>query len=300
MTELVNCFDWSKHEIISVIGSGGKTSLINYLAKSFSREKVLVSTTTKILLPKKEEYDVLWLNPYCQNEKKMMSSPQRRFDEDENPKRDAGGDKVFYREKVDGATGIVITGDEILMDGIPKLQMPKRAEFIRSFEQFDKVILESDGSKGLLLKGWEDFEPVVLPETTVTIGVIPISAIGKPATKGYIHRLSLWLKLVEEDERALISNDNDCADKGNADKDEEEAPLITKENIVQMIVSENGLWKEARGDKILYFSQVEDEEQLKLAKEIIGLLPKECKEKMTKIIGGTVREGKGTILYQNK
>ena len=269
MTELVNCFDWSKHEIISVIGSGGKTSLINYLAKSFSHEKVLVSTTTKILLPKKEEYDVLWLNPYCQNEK-----------------------------KVERTTGIVIAGDEILMDGIPKLQMPKEAEFIQSLERFDKVFLESDGSRGLLLKGWEDYEPAILPETTVTIGVIPISAIGKPATKDHIHRLSLWLKVMEG--KTLISNGNGGIEKGNADKDEEEVPLISKENIAQMIVSENGLWKKARGDKILYFSQVEDERQLKLAKEVIGLLPKESKEKMTKIIAGTVRDGKGTILYQNK
>jgi len=277
MIKLSNCFDWSKDEIISVIGSGGKTSLINYLANFFSYEKVLISTTTKILLPEEEEYDVLWLNPYCQKEKKVMNFPQRRCNEEENSKRDAGRDKAFYGGNVEGVTGVIIAGDEVLMDGVPKLQMPKRAEFIQSFEQFDKVFLESDGSRGLPLKGWEDFEPVILPETTVTIGVIPISAIGKPATKEYIHRLPLWLKLVGE---------------------EKEAPLISKENIVQMIVNENGLWKKAKGDRILYFNQVDDERQLELAKKIIELLPRECKRKMTKIIAGSTRNQKGTILYE--
>ena len=297
MIELANCFDWPKHEIISVIGSGGKTSLINYLAKSYSHEKVLISTTTKILLPKEEEFDVLWLNPYCQNENRVMNSSRTRCDGDESSKRDTGKNKVFYK-KVEGATGIVIAGDEVLMDAIPKLQMPKKAEFIQSFERFDKVFLESDGSRGLPLKGWEDFEPVILPETTVTIGVIPISAIGKPATKDYIHRLPLWLELVGE--KKLFSNDNGHIDRGNVARDEEENSLISKVNIAQMMISENGLWKEVRGDKILYFNQVEDERQLELAKEIIELLPKKCKGRMTKIIAGSIRNQKGTILHQNE
>lgn len=251
MIELEKCFSWSKHEVVSVIGSGGKSSLIAYLSKNFPDKKVLISTTTKVLLPEKEDYHILWLNPYCQDEKVLKGT---------NP------------------ADVMIAGDQLLMGGIEKLQMPKNTEFIQSFKQFGKVFLEADGSRSLLLKGWAEFEPVVLPETTMTIGVIPLSAIGKPMTKEFIHRLSLWLKLVE--------------------KDEEGGRFISKENIVQMITHENGLWKEAKGDQVLYLNQVESEQQLELAKRIVEDLPEGFKEKISRIIAGSVKEEKGLILQR--
>ena len=45
-------------DIITVVGAGGKTSLITYLTKEFSSDyKVLLTTTTKIYLPKKSDYN---------------------------------------------------------------------------------------------------------------------------------------------------------------------------------------------------------------------------------------------------
>ena len=268
MAELVKCFDWSKHEVVSVIGSGGKSSLIVYLARAFSHERVLISTTTKILMPEKEEYHILWLNPCCQDEQGVIPP------------------------------GIVIAGDEILTDGISKLQMPKGAEFIKSFEGFDKVFLESDGSRGLPLKGWADSEPVVLPETTMTIGIIPISAIGKLATKEVVHRLPLWLALTKKEERTLLSGGNEDVEKGRVAGDENQGFVISKENIIQTITHEKGLWKKSKGDKILYMSQVETQQQLELARGIVEDLPDDFKGKISRIIAGSVQNKKGTILYQ--
>ena len=226
--ELKKCFAFSGHQIISVIGSGGKTSLIKHLSKAFPMEKILVSTTTKILMPKKGEYGKA-----------------------------------------------VVVGDKLTIDSVEKLQMPKDKNFIKSFAQYDKVFLESDGSKGYPLKGWADDEPVILAETTITIAMLPLTVIGKQANEKNIHRLHLWLKCCHLQKGALIS----------------------EEALVKMIVAENGLLHKTRGEVILFFNQVESQEQLESAKKIIELLPERHKRKISKVIAGSVFENKGEILY---
>ena len=49
--------------VISVVGAGGKTTVVNLMAKNISKRcKVLVSTTTKMKLPTINQYDVLVIN----------------------------------------------------------------------------------------------------------------------------------------------------------------------------------------------------------------------------------------------
>jgi len=244
MKELKDCFQLSKGEIVSVIGSGGKSSLINYLANSYSHEKVLISTTTKMLMAKEGECHQLWLNP---------TNRWRGID-----------------------SGIVITGDEVIWNGMKKLQMPKSPKFTESFRQFDKVFLESDGSRGLPLKGWREDEPVILPETSMTIGVVPITAIGMPATEEFIHRLPLWLELIEETK--------------------EECFWVSEKDMAKTIANEKGLWYKAKGKGLLFINQVEDKEQLEGAKRIVELIPKDCKEKLSRIIVGSVEKEVGEIM----
>jgi probable selenium-dependent hydroxylase accessory protein YqeC len=326
MIELIKCFDWSKHEIVSVIGSGGKSSLIEYLARGFYGEKVLVSTTTKILMPKNDEYDILWLNPYSSTEKvvtknnvnlecerfidQLGEQVDKQTDEQVDKQQFKQLSKQQYNLKYENTIGILIAGDEIQEEGLSKLKSPTKVEFYESFDKFDKVFLESDGSRGLPLKGWEEYEPVILNETTMTIGVFPISAIGKPVTKEFIHRLPLWLGLIDGEDGLVSKEDSDGVDglvsKEDSDEEDrvvtkedtdEEDILVTKEDIVRVIAHENGLWKKAIGDRILFINQVEDEEKLSQAKEIVKMLPIESKSHLTKIIAGSVKEGKGTVLY---
>jgi probable selenium-dependent hydroxylase accessory protein YqeC len=246
MVNLSQCFEVSSHKVISIIGSGGKSSLIKYLAKSFSHERVLISTTTKMLYPKEGEADFLWINKTYENEGEIR-------------------------------TGVTIAGDKVLGDDVLKLQLPNNPNFLSSMLKFDKVLLEADGSKGLPLKGWADFEPVILPETTMTIGVLPITAIGKPITKDYIHRLPLWLEFTGAKEGSLIS----------------------EENLKDTITNEKGLWAKAKGDKILYISQVEDGEELKTAKKVVELLPVQCRGQLKAIVAGSVMTEVGEVLHEN-
>lgn len=59
---------------------------------------------------------------------------------------------------------------------------------------FPLTLLEADGSKGLPLKGWAAFEPVVPAYTTLTIGVVSVQATGLIANSKNVHRLQLFLK----------------------------------------------------------------------------------------------------------
>ena len=75
--------------------------------------------------------------------------------------------------------------------------MPAMTSFQTLFQHFTKVFLEADGSKQRPLKGWSSYEPVILKETTTTIGVLPISVIGQKIDETTIHRLPLFLELTD-------------------------------------------------------------------------------------------------------
>lgn len=49
---------------MSIVGSGGKTSLMWALAKTYRKEAVLVSTTTKLGFPQRQLYDYFYTNHF--------------------------------------------------------------------------------------------------------------------------------------------------------------------------------------------------------------------------------------------
>ncbi|MBP2097947.1 selenium cofactor biosynthesis protein YqeC [Enterococcus rivorum] len=241
MEELSRCFDFQGQQIISIIGSGGKTSLMWYLANCYRQEKVLVSTTTKIGYPVKRRHDFFYSSHFSALEKVGQ--------------------------------GITLAGT-LVADG-KKLGMIPLKALKKNLLTFDKIFLEADGSKQLPLKGWADFEPVILPETTVTIGILPIIALGKKANEETVHRLPIFLKTT-----------------GMAEGD-----TITEKSMALIISSAFGLWEKSRGEKILCLNQVESTEQLNQAKKIVALLPSDCLKSVTKVIACSVKNGKGVIIW---
>lgn len=132
--------------IISVVGAGGKTSTIEYLANEYnsSRKKVVVTTTTHMFEPEKwawckeeslemvdtylERENVLWLGLPCNNGK--MKSPEISFLE------------------------------QLKHKNIP-------------------MLIEADGAKRLPFKVPGEKEPVILEGSNLVIGVLGMDAIGK-------------------------------------------------------------------------------------------------------------------------
>ncbi|WP_086312580.1 hypothetical protein A5821_000220 [Enterococcus sp. 7F3_DIV0205] len=242
MEALIDCFNLQGHQVVSLIGSGGKTSLMWYLANHYRKQNVLVSTTTKIGYPVNRPYDFF----YSEN---------------------------FSKLGKDGK-GITLAGNHT--SGGYKLSALPATVFQESLHYFDKVFLEADGSKQLPLKGWETFEPVILAETTITIGLIPISVLGKCINQKTVHRLPLFLRATGAIQGAQIK----------------------EETLAEIIASPTGLWSKSQGQRILCINQVETEEQLIQAKKVLSLLPHMLLKRLSKVIACNIQSGEGSVLWE--
>ncbi|OJG28417.1 hypothetical protein RU98_GL000010 [Enterococcus caccae] len=213
-----------------------------YLADCYRNQSVLVSTTTKIGCPVDRPHDYF----YSSN---------------------------FSNLGCDGQ-GITLAGR--VCEGGYKLKSLPLPVFEELLPHFDKAFLEADGSKQLPLKGWETFEPVVLPKTTVTIGLIPISAVGKNIDQMTVHRLALFLRAT-----GAIQGEK-----------------VKEETLAEIIASPTGLWKKSHGQRILCINQVQTIEQLKQAKKVLALLPQMLLKRLSKVIACNVQTKEGIVLWE--
>jgi probable selenium-dependent hydroxylase accessory protein YqeC len=145
--------------VVSITGSGGKTSLMFALGEELRKDyKVLITTTTKIFIPPREKYDFMYLL--------------------KNRDRD-------YGCRVDNS--IYIIGKDSNEDG--KLIGLDCGELSRESRYFDFTLIEADGSKRKPLKGWNEYEPVIWGGTQMTIGVLDIQAVGLRVNEENIYRV---------------------------------------------------------------------------------------------------------------
>lgn len=132
--------------IISLIGGGGKTTVMYELCSEFSRTgvKCAATTTTHIAVP--QEY------PFCQSQ----DPAQVRKAEEQKP--------------------FCVFG---VPDGQHKLSCPPEPVWEELFSSVPNLVIEADGARRLPMKAPADHEPVILPQTTMVIAVCGLDAIGK-------------------------------------------------------------------------------------------------------------------------
>ena len=168
----------NEKQIISLVGAGGKTSLIYALAREFAilGKKVIVTTTTHMFMPEKN----VVLTGNVNDIKEMLyktnvitvGMPSEVLESSSNK-----------RPKVKG----------ISMDLASKL-----------IDIADIVFVEADGSKRLPLKVPADHEPVILKGTTMVIGVAGLDAVGKSIGE-ICHRSNLVADLLKVQEGHIIT-----------------------------------------------------------------------------------------------
>ncbi|NFS07852.1 putative selenium-dependent hydroxylase accessory protein YqeC [Clostridium botulinum] len=157
-----------KRSIISIVGAGGKTSLMLNLSEELRPyNKVLSTTTTKIYTPNKTSYDFMCI-----------------------------GEKNCYIYDHLKKNGVYVYGKFINSDN--KLIGFSKNFLDEKFKYFDYSILEADGSKKKPIKGWRDDEPVICKNTNKTIGVLDITCINKIINDFNVHRVSYFLKITNE------------------------------------------------------------------------------------------------------
>lgn len=146
-----------KTYMISFVGGGGKTSHMFTLAnelKEFGR--VIVTTTTKILLPRKDDYDNI-----------VMLEEGTDFLE--NPERGVTllGKSIKNINKINKVVGV----DKNILD---KIYENKSFQFI---------LIEADGAKEKPLKASNETEPIIPDKTNINIGIIGFDALDEEVTK---------------------------------------------------------------------------------------------------------------------
>ena len=135
-------FDGERH-VISIVGGGGKSTLLAYLAACFAARgmRTAVMTTTHMAIPAH----------LCMD----MEDCLGRWQEGEY-----------------AAIGIPLESG--------KLGSPDDALLTAVLAQADAVIVEADGSRRLACKAPAAHEPVILPESDIVIGVMGVEVLGHP------------------------------------------------------------------------------------------------------------------------
>lgn len=159
--------DPSKRSRISVVGGGGKTTIIERLAKEYAsyHEKVVIAPTTKIAYPQFGSF--LW----SENED-------------------------FLRE----VKGVVTVGVAIEQEKVGKTS---DVFFQKIFNLAGIVLMEADGAKRLPAKAPAEHEPVILTETTDVIAVLGLDSIGHPIGQ-VCHRSELVCELLQKGEEDIF------------------------------------------------------------------------------------------------
>ncbi|KAL0236683.1 hypothetical protein PCE1_000081 [Barthelona sp. PCE] len=137
--------------IVSIVGAGGKTTMLYYLAKKLKRvfNRILVTTTTNL-----EPFEDGVVDHYFDH---MPSISEIR--------------------SCNGVVGIIkqerMKEDHVSLKGFSFEEIDELTPW------FDAVLIESDGSRDLPFKAPSEKEPCIHPRTNVVIGVVGADCIGK-------------------------------------------------------------------------------------------------------------------------
>jgi probable selenium-dependent hydroxylase accessory protein YqeC len=163
--KLSNYLGLKKSDIISIVGAGGKTTMMFKIAEELrGLNKVLACTTTKIYVPLEDKYDFI-----CTDGEMMHR---------------------YIRMK---ENGIYILGSGVSCEN--KILGLRKKELDELTQHFDYELIESDGAKKKCLKGWNDSEPVIYSNTTKTVGIIDIQSLGLIINENNVHRSKLFCEL---------------------------------------------------------------------------------------------------------
>jgi probable selenium-dependent hydroxylase accessory protein YqeC len=141
-------------DVISLVGAGGKTTLMFRLAKelSLSGKKVVTTTTTKILEPASGETGFLFV--------------------------DSDGERIkdFLRGHL-GQYHHITIASERLEPGKLKGISPNLVDELTHSQGFDAVVIEADGAAGRPVKAPREHEPVIPTSTTLVVAVLGVDGL---------------------------------------------------------------------------------------------------------------------------
>jgi probable selenium-dependent hydroxylase accessory protein YqeC len=171
-------------EVISIVGGGGKTSLMYRLARELplAGKKVISTTTTRILEPRAEESPCLVVE---ENEERLLS-----------------------RLRVELGRHGHVTAARLKQDG-GKLKglLPETVDRMAGMKLADYIINEADGAARKPIKAPNATEPVIPSSTTIVVAVVGMDALGKTLTQEIAFRPELITRLTGLPEGGIITRE---------------------------------------------------------------------------------------------
>ena len=153
-----------KGKMVSLIGAGGQTTTLFFLARELGEEggKGLVTTTTKIFKPAKPHVHKLFL---VQDPKALVRELTR------------------IKEPLIIGAGYGLD-DARKLNGLPL----EWFDILKNKSGIDWILIEADGSASRPFKVPLDYEPVVPEDCDLTVWVMGIKVLGQPLTPDWVHR----------------------------------------------------------------------------------------------------------------
>jgi probable selenium-dependent hydroxylase accessory protein YqeC len=163
----------TKGGVISIVGAGGKTSLMFRLARELAKsgDRVLTTTSTKIYTPTRAQSSMVIVSESAG----AIAKPARQ---------------VFKRTSHISA-GSAILGLKNKLNGLK----PEIIDALWQSGVFRWIIVEADGASGRPLKAPALHEPVIPQSTRWHVGVVGLVAVGKPLTAKWAFRPQLVSKI---------------------------------------------------------------------------------------------------------
>lgn len=151
---LIEALGVQAKEVISLVGAGGKTTLMFRLAKELvlSGKSVVTTTTTKIFEPTVKETNFLFIDP---EEEKI---------------------KDFVRTHLDQYHHITVAQGRIQSRKLRGIS-PNLVKELWSLPGVDTVIVEADGAAGRTIKAPREGEPVIPSNTTLVIAILGVDGV---------------------------------------------------------------------------------------------------------------------------
>ncbi len=167
---LIETLHLEKAGIISIIGAGGKTTLMYQLARELSnfKRRVLTTTTTKIFMPKPLQTSDTIIEKDVDKLIQKIKTNLKDY-----PHFSAGREYDPVSKKLIGFNPHII--NQLYQTSL-----------------FDWIIVEADGAKLKSLKASGSHEPVIPRDTTHLIHVTGLDAVGRILDDNSVHRSKIF------------------------------------------------------------------------------------------------------------
>jgi probable selenium-dependent hydroxylase accessory protein YqeC len=166
---LKEALELKDREVISLVGGGGKTSLMFLLAEELrsSGYRVITTTTTKILEPGPDDTPFL-----------SVGDTQ---------------ETIFAHLDLHGHVTMVSPrlANRKLLNGIP----PAEVDVFQRTGRIDFLIVEADGAARKPLKAPESYEPVIPASTSLVVGLLGADAFDAVLSEDTVFRSDIFSRL---------------------------------------------------------------------------------------------------------